>query len=455
MKPVRSPLGKLDPRQTRSAVPQSDQFQLDVLARKVDVLLWGTFANSLVVAALAPATEMERGSNAFLMANWASFTWPILLSVIVLLRWPLVWRQSRSAGAVIVTVPLIVLSSLLSAGLGYHADWDRYVSALCQHSLPYGMAILVPVGVACPSLRQRLQRSIEVQMYVAAILGAYVLFAKPVSVRQEFFVQHHFAMNLLVPIAFVFPNLPRLSALRGAGVMLVLSVAAALSVTGQYRTQVITFLLMVPLATLWLNWGRRGGRIRLAFGALVATVLLLLLSTQLFSRVDLPRLWQESMLRLFQTSEFGMESVYGFGEGLRHEAQSSRGAEAMDFMGWADPKTWLIGVGAGTTWLSEFWGMEWTIVHFGPLNLVLRGGLLLAAPFMCLLCVAISRSGISARASDWAASSLVFLVAWSMAFLAHGPIPMNYTTSVLWLVLGASLQRQRHRQARLSPDRGS
>jgi hypothetical protein len=130
-----------------------------------------------------------------------------------------------------------------------------------------------------------------------------------------------------------------------------------------------------------------------------------------------------------------------------------RWIEAAEFVQAATWKTWLIGEGFGGTWRSEHMapisgGNQWPMVHFGPLHLVLKGGLPFLLTLHLLYAFIVYRLWRTSRHSILCGAVLAYACIAYIGFLSHGPMLHRYSTYFTWTLLGVAF-------ASSVPDQGS
>jgi len=154
--------------------------------------------------------------------------------------------------------------------------------------------------------------------------------------------------------------------------------------------------------------------------------------------------WQGTTERLYGGTH-EQKIIQGLRDSVIDELERSRGAEVREFISKSSLHTWVFGHGFGGVWKSDLMmqGADWPMVHFGPLHLVLRGGILLSVLYMYLFFVAIKRSWIVCKYEPFAASCFCYLIYYMVDFMKHGPVLNAYQFYIVWLVLGFGLSFQK------------
>jgi hypothetical protein len=414
------------------------------VSRALEVLLWCEFVNGLAVGYLAPEYDGAAASIAYRLVNWSYYIWPAALVAIVFFHaWPWALAAYRCNRGVVLLLPVGVAVVVAAALVPVNGTGD-VLQDLARDVMPYGLGVVVLYGMVARDAGPRIIRAVSVQAGIAALFAAYLIVAHPIVSREEFLFRHHHALNLLTASALVVPVLDCLPLWRRVSAVMGLAAAIAVSVIGQFRTQVIAFALIVPVMTVLLMASQSARRRRLLGVVSLCAVMAVLLVPWAAQREELRTTWEGVLVRLIGTSDIGSVGLATVGADMARDYDRTRGGEAYDFVDSAHWGVWVVGAGGGATWYSRYWNMEWPIVHFGPLNLILRGGVFLAGGVLGLIAAALW-AAYRNRASALAGAVIVYLLAWLAGFTAHGPLPMDYNTVLLWLVIGIALSERRVR----------
>lgn len=410
------------------------------LTRTVVGLLWAAFVNDVAVALLAPGSPTDAVTLEYRFANALSWLWPIaLLLIVAQWRRELEWRARAAAPGVRMVIGF-ALMTVLAAGYGaVTARWDDATSVVRTDTFPYLAAPLALLGAAFPQLGDRLARNVGWQVGIAAVAGTWIVVTQPIVGRADFATPHYRAYFLLLPVAFAAGYLSRVGLARKIAAVAAVLAVIAISLYGQNRLATAIFMGLVPVGAVLALIARRKNRKRNVALLAIAGVATGVVVASNINTKPLEDAWAATLGRTFETDTLRDASASALERTLTVEYEQSRGAEAEDFLSAATFDVWVIGAGAGGTWRSTMWGVDWPMVHFGPFNLVLRGGVVYALLFVMLHLLAMIRCW-RRRRNPVAVSALLFFMVWFLGFLSHGPLPFGYCTWLAWLLLGAALR---------------
>lgn len=297
----------------------------------------------------------------------------------------------------------------------------------------------------------RLPRLLLRQSIFAMFFTWLVILRYPLGQAREMFGGPHYAAYTLISISIIpCAMLEKFSFIERVGVLSAYATFALFNVIYQSRGGFIISVIVLPVL---ITVGRFllkvsvpvpnenkhpffGSKTMRAVGAVCLFTLIPMLSGPV--RTEIAGAWEATSGRLYGGA--GEQSIrLGFEERTRDEVENSRGAEAVDYLHQLDPLQLAVGHGFGGAWYSEFWGVDWFIVHFGPLHLVLKGGGVLSLGFLSLVGFAIFGGLRAARRNSLYFGSAVFVGYYFLAFLKHGPFMFSYETVVFWLVLGIAV----------------
>ena len=258
-------------------------------------------------------------------------------------------------------------------------------------------------------------------------------------------VAHEVAYGLIAPATLAVLLLPIL--LPWQRVAALIGYAAAIALGFAYQGRLASLLQVVLLPTAWILIQARRGALgrslwRSAIPFVVVAVAVIGAAMAIPAiRVQLER-GIEGTLSRFERSRPIVDG------GASGEAPESRWTEAEEFVRTASWKTWLVGEGIGGTWRSEymaedFEGYAWPMVHFGPLHLVLKGGLPLLVLYHALFAMIAIRLWRASRRDPVAGAVLIYAVFTYLGFLSHGPAVHRYSTYFAWVVFGIAFASSR------------
>jgi hypothetical protein len=410
---------------------------------------------------VAPIGDYSVGSGIYRILVH-SLTYLIVgrLLYLTLVNVPLLRRTAQQKGVRLDFVGIIAFLSLLEVVNGvFHADDLRlFPLQMLADLVPLVSCLLVYVGAVCVPFRDSLKRMIGLQALMTGALIVWVLWRYPVELGRASVSEPHFFGLTIGGVTVI--GLASIHMLRGrdkAFVVIGFVCQAILMLAYQSRGGSINTFLIFPLtlAIAHVKAGTFSRRAlwRVAFVGIPCVALLLFTVSKLDFLSAQARLGSEgTSQRLFQNDR-GDWDWFGLAASINDEVDNSRGLEAQEFISKATPFMWMFGHGMGGTWRSDVMngGSTWPMVHFGPLHMVLKGGLIMAFLYMGMFLVAIWRSWRALGSNPWAITSLSCLVFYCSDFLKHGPVVHSYYNSLNWLVLGIGLSCLRPACRRILP----
>jgi len=420
------------------------------LARQMERLCWVLFAfwfaEGLVVA---PIGGYSSGSQLFRdMLHSSTYFLTGSLLWITVLNLPLLSRTAQRAGLRFGLVTTIALLSSLQVVNGlFHAQVLRlYPVQMIADFLPLLSCLLAYVGAVFLAFRESFKRMIGPQVLVVGALILWILWRYPISFGRPDVTEPHFFAMSIGNIAII--GLASIHLLKWRDKIFVLTGVACYAIMVlAYQSRgasINTFVILpVTLAIAHIRartFSMRAIRAMGLVAAPVAVALFLLLSEIPFVSSQALDGSRGTSQRLFQ-NDIGQWDLAGFAAGVDDEMAYSRGLEAEEFVSKATGFVWLFGNGMAGTWPSDVMnhGDPWPIVHFGPLHMVLKGGVTLAFAYICVYLLAIWRSWRALRSTPWAVVPFTCLVLYLSDFSKHGPVVHSYYTSLNWIVVGIGL----------------
>jgi len=417
------------------------------VARNTERYLWALFLTFLLMGILGPKSEFEYPSRLYRLLNYSSYVWVLLLLQEVFMNFGWLFRNCLYQNRFFTLYkPLIfiVVFGLLT-GFLLSANKTVFYRNFAWDFMPMFSLVLGLLGGGCLAFRERLPRIIALQSIMASLYTLWVYLKYPVITgRLDFSSPHYMAFGLLVPCVFALTYLRYYSFRVQVGVIFSFAVFLFLIVTYETRGGFLTFFILFPLLLMVIRMRLGGSHFfqpRIIFSILaVMAIAHFLLEMQIFG--EQLNYGYKVLLDRFYGGEMVIDKYAGLREKLRYEYEFSRGAEAKEFIEYANANffTWIVGNGYGSSWRSNVMGSRnWGIVHFGPLHLVFKGGLPLSILFIAIVFAAMRRSWKSIRLDALAGPCLSLVFCRFMGFLQHGPFGHSYINYIFWVVLGMAL----------------
>jgi hypothetical protein len=408
--------------------------------------LWAMYLLFCVALLNLPASLQPGVNDAFSvryrLLNYLTYL-PVILLLVRSLRTAEGMRKvgSPSAARPIAKAWLAILAMMVFVGLFEAVSPSEFIRTIALEALPLVAVTLFLLGRDALVSPRALALLVSLQAMIGAGIAVSTLARHPVlDWRGEVNVAHEITFGLVAPATLAVLLLPILSPWQRVASLVGYAASISLGFAYQGRLAALIQVVALPVAWLFVQW-RRGGFMvsvrRSAGPVLLVAILVIGAATQIPAvREQLERGLEGTLERLGSTG-----TVIDFGDSL--EAPEPRWEEAAEFVRVASLKTWLVGEGFGGTWRSEYMasdfdGSRWPMVHFGPLHLVLKGGLPLLVIFHLLYSVILIQLWRGSRHSAVAGAVLMYGVFAYLAFLSHGPFVHRYSTYFTWVVLGVA-----------------
>jgi hypothetical protein len=419
-------------------------------------LLWATFLFWGVAVLFVPRDLDQYGQGTFSVTyrllNFLTYV-PVLMMGFTALRAAIrpLREYQRSKSNDIALLIAVVACAMLVIGVVSALDSPGAVRVIWLEALPVCALLLFMNGRDLPFTKQSLYALVALQAAIGALVAAYVLALYPIiDTRGQINGAHALAFGLLAPTTLAVLLVPTLLPWQRMAAALGYSASIAMSVAYQGRLQALMQFGVLPLAwcLVQIRCGTASIAVRRAFAPLLAIGLL----------VSAVVIWSPAIRQQF---EAGVEGTLGRLSDTKplYEASSSseqpeeRWIEAAEFVRGATWKTWLLGEGIGGTWRSAHMAGDlpdnkWPMVHFGPLHLVLKGGLPFLVVFHLLLAVVVLRLWRMSKYDYLSGAILAYVVIAYIGFLSHGPLLHRYGFYFTWTLVGAAFTNA-------LPDQGS
>ncbi len=408
-------------------------------------LLWTASLLSLP-ASLVPGSAGAY-SVQYRLINYLTYL-PVLFLIARSLRIPQGMQEacppSRARPLVRGLLAVAVLMTFVGA-LGA-SDPSKLTRALMIEGLPLLAMTLVLLGCAEGRSISALASLVSLQAILGAGIVLVTLTRHPVlDWRGEVNVAHEVAYGLIAPATLAVLLLPVLLPWQRIAALVGYSAAIALGFAYQGRLAALLQVVLLPTAWILIH-ARRGALGRSLWRSAVPFAVVAVAVTGAALVIPAVRLQLERGIE-GTLSRFDRSRPIADG-GASGEAPESRWTEAEEFVRTASWKTWLVGEGIGGTWRSEYMasdfdGARWPMVHFGPLHLVLKGGLPLLVLYHVLFAMIVIRLWRASRRDPVAGAVLVYAIFTYLGFLSHGPAVHRYSTYFAWVVFGIAFASSR------------
>lgn len=427
------------------------------LGKRTIRLLWLTFLLWAVAVAFVPTDLDHTGAGTFSVAyrlfNFLTYV-PVLLmlamAVGTLLRPARDLTHARSIRLAFLLL-IVVLLILMRGVVGSENPLDR-VREIASEALPVLAILLFLNGRNLPIARKSLFTLVALQAAIGAVLVVFVLEHYPVveSRGREVTGAHALAFALISPASLAILLLPVLRPWQRMAAVTGYAAAIALSLSYQGRLQAMIQIGLLPMA--WLLVQIRLGAMGVALRrAILPALAIALVTIGALAWSPAVRIQVEAGIEGTLSRASSTRPMYGSRESS--EKPEERWIEAAEFAQVATWTTWLIGEGFGGTWRSAHMSIfsssdQWPMVHFGPLHLVLKGGLPFLLTFHIFYACVLYRLWRASRQSILCGAVLAYACFTYIGFLSHGPMLHKYSNYFTWTLLGVAF-------ATSVPDQGS
>jgi hypothetical protein len=435
-------------------------------ASKTIWLLWATYLLWVGAILFVPRDfgQYQEGtfSGAYRLLNFLIYL-PVLLMLLIAVRTlfhpPREYIHSQANQLALLLLGVLVV--MLTVGVVGSPNPLDAVRALWLETLPVFAMLLFLNGRDLPMARQSLFTLVALQAAIGALLVAFVLAVYPVvESRGQVTGAHAMAFALTSPASLAILLLPALRPWQRVAAVAGYVAAIALSLSYQGRLQAIIQIGLMPVAYIFVQM--RLGTVGVAVKrAVVPLAGVGVLAIGVVAWSPAVRAQVEAGLEGTLSRVSGTRSLYE--SRTSSDPPEERWIEAAEFVKTATWRTWLIGEGFGGTWRSAHMsifsgGNQWPMVHFGPLHLVLKGGLPFLLTFHLLYALVMYRLWRTSRHSILCGAVLAYACIAYIGFLSHGPMLHRYSTYFTWTLLGvafassvadqgsSSLRRSRNRR---------
>ncbi len=421
--------------------------------RDKTLILWWLLCLSYIAGSpIAPQNEFDIPSGLYLIFNYLSYVFFFLILLDILLKFKYLKRKWANyslrlnilLGLLFIVIFFFITGFVMNGELDYRRIFIDF--------LPFLGCAIALLGVEKKDVFQSYLDTIADQVFIAAILGLYVLNTYPVINRIGYFTSYYLASSLLLPVVLLLPSLAYLNSIRKIFVIFAYAVLCILNIYYQSRTDTFLFFVFVPFLTLLAFYKRKDvlspkRRLKgLVTGFLIVVITFPIIYSYLNRDSSLEIAFEQTLQRF---SGSPVESItYSSVTGTaRNEIAFIRGAEAAEFISNSTLSDWILGRGFGGKWDSNMHGINWHMVHFGPLHLILKGGLLLLVSFLLVYFIAMFLAWKNFKRYHYASGCFIYLCVRFVQFLSHGPLLHMYDTYIMWLIIGVCFSMGNERRS--------
>lgn len=293
------------------------------------------------------------------------------------------------------------------------------------------------------SILKHIKKALLFQFIIAGGFACYVLMAFPIRFRGlDVETIHVFGFNLIFPVVLLLPS--SLTFKVSSKILYTFSYVAIsfYLLNFQLRAGIVCFFIINPLLLLYYIRNSAHSRTpRRYIRQLIFMIMLIIIFTiSIFINEQLSfqitESWNGIISRITRSREDLTITKAAFVRMIDYEVKKSRGAEIASVIKQSTLRTWMLGEGFGSFWISDFWGgIPWRMVHFGPLYLVIKGGIVYSLLFLLLVYRAMIGNKGKIRDPIYF-GSLIYVVNMFIHFLSQGIFYIGYSSLLFWMCLG-------------------
>jgi hypothetical protein len=401
---------------------------------------------------MVPEDEFDSPSGLYLVFNYLSYVFFVLILLNILVKFKYLKRKWDNysqrfyilLGLLFIVIFCFIIGFIINSELDYRRIFLDFIPFL-------GCAIAF-LGIEKKDFFSNYLDTIIYQSFIAAILCLYTLHKYPIIERGDFFNIYLAATSLLLPVVTLLPRFPYINLSRKLIVSFAFIILISVYLHMTLRTHIFIVLFLVPCLVFFtiykqkkMIFQQRTGK-SLLIGLFVVAICFPIIYSYLNRDSSLEIAFQQTIQRFSDapTEDISFSAVTG---SISHEFDFVRGKEAVEFVHNSTLSDWILGRGFGGTWDSIMHGINWHMVHFGPLHLVLKGGLLLTVSFLIVYIYAIFLAWKNIQRYSFASGCLIFLSARFVIFLTFGPLYNAYDTYIMWLMIGVSFSMMYERKS--------
>lgn len=405
------------------------------------ILWWLLFLSYIAASPIAPQDAFDTPSGLYLVFNYLSYFFFFLILLDILVKFKYLKRKwdnySRRLNILLWLLFVVIFCFVTEFVMNDGPDYRR----IFLDFLPFLGCAIALLGVEKKDVFQSYLDTFASQVFIAAILGLYLLNTSPVINRSDYFTSYYMVSSLLLPVVLLLPSLAYLNSIRKIFVIFAYAVLCILNIYYQLRTDTFLLFVFVPFLTLFAFWKQRyllspKRRLKgLAIGFLIVVITFPIIYSYL-NRDSSLEIASEKTLQRFSGSPVESATYSDVIGTVRNEIDFIRGKEAAEFINNSTLSDWILGRGFGGKWDSNTYGINWHMVHFGPLHLILKGGLLLLVSFLLVYFIAMFLAWKNFKRYHYASGCFIYLCVRFVQFLSHGPLLHMYDTYIMWLIIG-------------------
>jgi hypothetical protein len=395
----------------------------------------------IAAAPIAPKNEFDTPSGLYLIFNYLSYVFFFLILLDILIKFKYLkkkWDNYSGRLNILLWLLFIVIFCFVT---GFVMNDELDCRRIFIDFLPFLGCAIALLGVEKKDVFQSYLDTFADQVFIAAILGIYLLNTHPVINRIGFFTSYFLDSSLLLPVVLLLPSLVYLNSIRKIFVIFAYVVLCILNICYQSKTDTFLLFVFVPFFTLLAFYKKKGvlfcqKRLKgLVIGFLIVVITFPIIYSYLNRDSQLEIAFKQTLHRFSGYPEKGIQYSNVIGT-VKTEIDFIRGREATEFIDNSTLSDWIFGRGFGGTWDSNMYGTNWHMVHFGPLHLILKGGLLLLVSFLFVYFFAMFLAWKNFKRYNYASGCFIYLCVRFAQFLSHGPLFHMYDTYIMWLIIG-------------------
>ncbi|MFZ2447563.1 MAG: hypothetical protein WAW37_14505 [Syntrophobacteraceae bacterium] len=435
--------------------------RVDKLTRRLYCAYWCLFLGFLGCGIIMPPAIGDAPGTSYQILNYSTLLCLCVMIYLSAKHYFTVMRKliETPAGIGYSCFLMILIVLELVNGVVCNEGGVENIRMMILEFLPMmALVTIFPVATS-KNLQYLFINALPVQSLLAGLVGFSIVMRLPIEYgRLNVDSPHFFAMNLssiaIMACAGLHVYNLRQKLFAIAGLLLYFFVL----ISYQSRGGSLNAFVIFPIALCLVQ--RKAKRIN------TRSILLVVLSVLVIAPLTFIVAIQSSFVR--ENLEIGRSGTIdrllggqyetsltrGLESSFETEITDVRGAEAEEFVSRSSGFTWLFGHGWGGGWYPSWSiasGLFWRMVHFGPLHLVLKGGIALSLIFMALFAFAMINAWKAAPYEPYAPAAFCFLLFYFVDFIKHGPVLNAYYFYCVWFALGIALSfrvpRMRREQA--------
>ncbi|MDP3013560.1 MAG: hypothetical protein Q8M92_04910 [Candidatus Subteraquimicrobiales bacterium] len=409
---------------------------------KVSLILWWLlFLSFVATSTVAPQNEFDTPSGLYRMFHYSTAVFFSLILLDILVKFKYLKRKWDNYPRRLNILLVLLFIVIFCFATGFIMNYERGYQHILMDFLPFLGCAIALLGVEKKDVFQSYLNIFADQVFIAAILGLYLLNTFPVIERSGYSVSHAYSSTLLLTAVLLLPSLAYLNSIRKIFIIFAYAVLSILSIYCQTRTDTFLFFVFGPFLTLLAFYKRKDvfspkRRLKgLVTGFLIVVITFPIIYSYLNRDSSLEIAFEQTLQRFSGSpvEDTTYSDVIGT---VRHDIYFIRGAEAAEFINNSTLSDLILGRGFGGTWDSSMYGINWHYVHFGPFHIALKGGFLLLVPFLLVYFFAMFLAWKNFKQYHYASGCFIYLCVRFVQLLTHGGLSHMYDIYIMWLIIG-------------------